>query len=390
MRSRFWLASVFLAMVGLIAGEGRKSDAHPGVVDVRGFGAIPDDLLDDTAAFQSAISAAGTGLAGAEVYVPRGVYRVSSQITIPRSMAIRGATRDTSIIEATNASQNVFVVQTTAGVTISDLQFRVQVGVVKSQGAAIVVTAPAPHMNHRTVLERLLILDHYTAVHFLNAVEYSLSASSIYTSRFFGVLVENLVEPDAGDGQIVGNIFNNEPLPEPPSGTYAVEHRSGGGLRLVGNKILGHSVGYRVAIADVQTSVALLSANSIENQTQACIQLRRWGTTGQFSSVTITGNELANAPFGISVLDGTAVAPAILNTTITGNVFIQNTIAALAAATLIGGHVDGNVFYSTPLAIYIGPAARDVRVGSNTFVSVVTRVAIDPASTGSSTCTTCN
>lgn len=68
--------------------------------NVRAFGAVGDGGADDTAAFQAAITAASrktgpagetaTGARGGAVYVPQGIYRITSTLTLPGGVGIRG------------------------------------------------------------------------------------------------------------------------------------------------------------------------------------------------------------------------------------------------------------------------------------------------------------
>jgi hypothetical protein len=75
------------------------------VKDVRDYGAQGDGFSDDTAAFKAACSAAG----GGTVYVPAGVYKVSS-FTVPDGISMAGEGMNTSIVAGTflYSSNDVF------------------------------------------------------------------------------------------------------------------------------------------------------------------------------------------------------------------------------------------------------------------------------------------
>jgi len=66
------------------------------VKDVRDYGAQGDGFSDDTAAFKAACSAAG----GGTVYVPAGVYKIST-FTIPDGIGMAGEGMDASIVAGT-------------------------------------------------------------------------------------------------------------------------------------------------------------------------------------------------------------------------------------------------------------------------------------------------
>jgi len=61
------------------------------VVSVKDFGAVGNGVTDDTAAIQAALNAA-IGYAGkGDVYLPRGKYKITSRISIPQGVTLRGA-----------------------------------------------------------------------------------------------------------------------------------------------------------------------------------------------------------------------------------------------------------------------------------------------------------
>lgn len=68
------------------------------VFDVKkDFGAKGDDVADDTAAIQNALSAARRN-GGGVVYLPWGIYRLSQTIVIPPQTVLRGEHRDASVL----------------------------------------------------------------------------------------------------------------------------------------------------------------------------------------------------------------------------------------------------------------------------------------------------
>jgi hypothetical protein len=52
------------------------------------YGAVPDGKTDNSAAFQNALSAAG--LNGGTVYIPSGMYRISTHLEVPEGVELRG------------------------------------------------------------------------------------------------------------------------------------------------------------------------------------------------------------------------------------------------------------------------------------------------------------
>lgn len=62
------------------------------ILNVRDFGAIPDDGLDDATAINNAIGAVGTSgnPRGLQIFIPRGTYRLSSSIRLNRQVVLFG------------------------------------------------------------------------------------------------------------------------------------------------------------------------------------------------------------------------------------------------------------------------------------------------------------
>jgi hypothetical protein len=63
--------------------------AADGIYTVGAFGAVGDATTDDTAAFQSALNAAGADLGGV-VHVPVGQFRIATHLTIPQNVTLEG------------------------------------------------------------------------------------------------------------------------------------------------------------------------------------------------------------------------------------------------------------------------------------------------------------
>jgi hypothetical protein len=65
------------------------------VVNVKDFGAVGDGVTDDTAAIQAALN----GALGSQVFIPKGIYKITSQLNAPDRCCIYGDNRDTSILQ---------------------------------------------------------------------------------------------------------------------------------------------------------------------------------------------------------------------------------------------------------------------------------------------------
>lgn len=65
------------------------------IFDVRDYGAIGNDIFEDTAPVQAALDAAGKN-GGGIVYIPRGRFQINETLYVPRFVLIRGEGRDLS------------------------------------------------------------------------------------------------------------------------------------------------------------------------------------------------------------------------------------------------------------------------------------------------------
>lgn len=64
-------------------------------LDVTNYGAVGDGVADDTAAIQAALDDAQ----GLQVFIPKGTYKITSQLNAPDRCRIYGDNRDTSILQ---------------------------------------------------------------------------------------------------------------------------------------------------------------------------------------------------------------------------------------------------------------------------------------------------
>jgi hypothetical protein len=87
------------------------ASGNRGVYNVRDFGAVPNDGLDDWGAIQAAIDAASAGLGpfGA-VFVPKGIYHVSKPLHVTKGIKFYGAGRGATTITGFSADQGAVMV----------------------------------------------------------------------------------------------------------------------------------------------------------------------------------------------------------------------------------------------------------------------------------------
>lgn len=322
------------------------------------FGALGNDAADDTAALVAWIAA--TAALGGSAHLPTGTYRISAGLSITAGMKIYGD-GFWSIIRLMTATQNGFAINTDYAVHISGLYLTI--GVTKTDGAGIYVTAPTS--NTGSTFKNLLIAGQFIGIDFVRAHIWSVSDNcNISDSVLIGIRIQNTWNGDAGDSVIMGCVIATS-----GSTVAAINYLSSGGLKLIGNKILGHQYGVLFQLADgVSTSIFKIVGNSIESQSQACISLDHVGATGLMSLVSIVGNEFAGAPisikvggtrawlFGLSIVGNTILLPAGAPGGGTGISLDRGNNVSISGATITGQGVGIGIAAGANVAgLTIGP-----------------------------------
>ena len=126
--------------ISIIGGQGSPGARY--AINVLNFGADPTGVNDSTSAIQSAITYAGSNAYGGLVYIPSGIYVVSSSLVISSNyVSISGASRDSVQLVRTSAYGETFVfTKNTAtvldGVGISNLRI-IDNGTNNASGTAV-------------------------------------------------------------------------------------------------------------------------------------------------------------------------------------------------------------------------------------------------------------
>lgn len=106
-----------------LVGDGAGSGSTVGEFDVRTYGALVDGSTDDRAALLAAMTAAA--LVNGTVRIPAGTLILSSGVTVPSNVTIKGTGMYTTIVQfATGVAngQQMFTLSTKTKVTICDLR----------------------------------------------------------------------------------------------------------------------------------------------------------------------------------------------------------------------------------------------------------------------------
>lgn len=337
-------------------------------VNVKDFGVTLDGTTDDTTAFQAAITAVqGTGV---ELRMGAGTAKITSVLTVTGALTLRGAGREASVIQLTSTTQNGIAINTDTGCHLEG--FRITAGGGATAGAAIVFNANATQ-NLFSTFRDLQFSNCFNGIATVNAADWTIDNCYFSEYKNYAVLVDDQYDEDAGDSTIIASTFSTA-----QANGEAIHQLSSGGLKVIGNKLVGGAYGYRGVIsAAAQTSILEIVGNSIENHTIAGIQMERASAGATFSNIVISGNQIAGQPNPINLNDANTGWLSDVN--VTGNIIdIKSTggtgVTITAAAN---AHVGGNVITSqggTTFGIALGSGASGVVFGVNQFNGLTTNI----------------
>lgn len=186
------------------------------------FGAVPDGVADNTAAFTNFLTYMST--VGGVGYMPPGTYKISNvdvDLTGGKSFAIYGAGRTSTIITSSTPGVNVLTLRNPTGVTLRDFALTPgYVGTDMSTGAGIVLV----NANYTTLrslaisqFSRVGIMsygDHQDTIQYNPAKTYTgLSFDDIYidgaSAYSFGVGPSAFIIADANNSRITNSYIKN-------------------------------------------------------------------------------------------------------------------------------------------------------------------------------------
>jgi hypothetical protein len=264
-------------------------------LSVKDFGAVGNGTTDDTAAIQAAFDAAEDRV----LLFPKGTY-LCGAVTISKQVRAVGEGADATYIKASGAAINLWSVTTTTRVDVQNMTFSPFNDSVTQTGGAYLKYDPTSGYNFGSRIQNCIFVRPYRGVQFVDAAGWSIE-DCYFVVYEYGVEVQNIATPDAGDSTIRASIFDAGGT----TGT-AILQKSSGGLRIINNKLLNGAYGY-IGSFDTNpsmTSILLVQSNSIENQDVAAITFNSSNNT-TFGQVLIEGNQFSvkNSAEGIRIED---------------------------------------------------------------------------------------
>lgn len=283
------------------------------------------------------------------------------------SVIIRGMGRWGTFVMNTLTTQTGIAITSDGQVNVEDLTVTHAATPVSGAGISLNGKTNGVTANGYSHFIGIDLVNQWVGLQTIAATGWTMERCFVVDNWLIGVHVQNLVVADAGDSSIKNCIFNTSRV-----GTnFAIYQTSSGGLKVSGNKILGHYSAYALDILGT-TVILIFEGNSVENQTGPQMTLGRTSGAATFSQAIINGNHFA-APTNGCILVGSA---AISHVNITNNAFgflSPNTAIALGSvnvASIHGNEFSANVGTSVGISADTGAAVVDI--GPNLYVNVAT------------------
>lgn len=338
------------------------------IISVKDFGAVGDGVTDDTAAMTAAHAT------GKVIFYPEGIYQFTKFTMVGGGIIGEGRTATT--LRTTNAdSSNVITVTGNNPPLMNDFTLLCPVISnlpVKTGGAGIALLPTTGECSYSR-FENVLIAFAPIALDMMSSPYAKIEGCEFLGYNVAGVRIENVVTPDNGDSVILGSLFNT-----PGILGHAVLQHSSGGLKLLGNKMLGGATGYNMQYrGSTNSGVLVINGNSIENMDSSCISIARTGGTSNFANVVITGNELAVSANGLFSDASDFISQFIFANNVVNIIGGVGATYGLNISTIRDFYIGGNTFKGnggTPAGIAIAASCVNGKVGKNTYSTLTTSI----------------
>lgn len=327
------------------------------------FGAKGDNSNDDTNAISAVIDSLNTS--GGILYFPIGIYKITGVLsTITQGLNVVGENRRETKVITNSGTADVFVI--TCDEACSFERLTIDSSVTRTAGSYIKVSGGGTNANAYSYFGHCRLANHYWGIRFSEAYGWKVDDCYFVDTVYQDLSILNAVNADQGDSNITNSVFDTSDN----TGTWAILQGESGGLKMTGNKILNHELGYVGDFTGV-TSNLLMSNNSFEGQATVSIYLNETG--GTFRNIIIDGNQFnVTGDRGIDILDVKQIV--ITNNTLNLASGTQQAIRFQSGEKFfIGGNIiQGNG--GTPTGIYITDGVTEGRIAINKYMALTTNI----------------
>ena len=332
--------------------------------DVTEWGADKTGIANSTAAMNAAHAT------GAVIFYPAGTFTFTTLNSIA-SGGIVGLGRDATLLKSTDTSSNNLIVFNSSAHTPILRDFSLQAPnssnlPVKSGGACIQLNPISGEIDYAH-FDNITIAFCPIEIDFTAAAYWTINNSEFLGYNSAGIQVANTNNNDSGDSVVQGSLFNT-----PGTTGSAINWKSSGGLKIIGNKMLGGGVGFNMQFnGTTNTSDIILVGNSIENMNTQAIVLARASGSANVSNVVVVGNQMAVEPTCLQ-----SDASSFINEfTYTGNVcnLSNGSGYGVNIATITDYYIGGNTFKGnggTPAGIVLASSNSNGKLGKNTYATL--------------------
>ena len=335
-----------------------------GPIDVREWGAKGDGSTDNTSAMNAAHAT------GAVILYPAGTWNFTTLNSIAQG-GIVGLGRTATVLHSTDTTSANLIVFNAASTPPIFKDFALTApssgSLPTKTGGACIQLNPASGEIDYAHFDNVTIAYCPINVDFVAAAYWTINNSEFLGYNTAGIQVANTNNTDSGDSAVQGSLFNT-----PGTAGVAILWKSSGGLKVIGNKLLGGNVGFGMQFnGTANTSDILLIGNSIENMNSQAIALSRTSGTFNVSNVVIVGNQMAVEPTCLQ----TDASNFLNELTYTGNTCNLSSGAGYGVnlATVTNFTIAGNTFKGnggTPNGITIAASSSNGKIGLNSYATL--------------------
>lgn len=307
------------------------------------FGAKGDGITDDTDSFNQLITECN--ITGKHIFIPKGVYVVTGGLnTITSPCIIMGSGH----IKGNDDTGQEYLIHTTAKTIIEGISITAN----GYDGAIKFDSTKLCCVNNCTVnadVNGVVIIDSS-----LCSVK---DCYIVNAKRGIAIISENV---DTGDNFFYGNTFDCSD----GSGKSAIAFYSGGGIRIINNKILTYENAINI-VSTGETSVLVIDGNSFENGDR-CLYVNNSSSYGR---IIFSNNQVTQ--YCILLNKNT------YEVQITGNVFKGKNVENSICCTIndIQGKIsfENNIVNGFKYGVYSYKDIKDLKIGNNNYDDYCTR-----------------